>query len=224
MVQAYRCIDCRHGSKGRRALRRVLLAALPIGSLLNPAAASETIKLEKENLSIKFDVAGFWPLRVAGRFNEAHGLLTLDTKSPAQSSLKVVVRTASIDTGSERIDRYLKSTDFFDVARHPVMIFESTGLEIVDQDAGTISGDLSLRGVRKPMRLSFRVRRPQSAKPAAAPLMNFRARGVLQRSRWGMTALFPAVGDQVHLEIRADVADAKRRPKADAAGEALPWK
>lgn len=211
-----RCARPDNGGK-IRGLRRLLLAVFPICGLVNPAAASETIALDKDHLVIRFEVAGPWSWRIEGRFNEAHGQLALDASELEKSSLKVVVRTASIDTGSAPRDNSLRSTDFFDVARHPFMIFESTKVDIVDHNAGIISGDLSLLGVSRPIRLSFEVSTPQPAgsPQAAVPLMNFRARGVLHRSEWGMTALIPVISDQVHLEIRADIAGSWRRSNAD---------
>lgn len=177
--------------------------------LASAAAAPETVALDKNDLSIRFRVDGLWLWGIEGRFSEARGKLALDASDPARSWLKVVVHTGSIDTGFSRRDSSLRSADFFDVARHPLMIFESTSIDLVDQHAGIISGNLSMLGVTRPLRLTFEMNTPrQAGAPAGVNLpVNIRASGFLRRSEWGMTALIPAVSDEVYLEIRADVAN-----------------
>lgn len=180
-----------------------------IGGLVSTAAGDETIALDRRNLSIGFEVEEFLLWRIEGRFNEAWGELALDPKEPSRSRLKVVVRTSSINTGSARRDHSLRSTDFFDVAQHPLMIFDSTRIELVDESAGVVSGNLNMLGVTRPIRLKLEVSAQGKARSPQNPIpvMSFRASGVVRRSDWGMTALIPAISDEVHLEIRADVAN-----------------
>lgn len=185
------------------------MAAISTCSLAGAAAAAETIALDRNDLSIRFRVEGLWLWRIEGRFSEARGKLSLDAREPARSWLTVVVHTGSIDTGYARRDSSLRSADFFDAARHPLMIFESTSIDLVDQHAGIISGNLNFLGVTRPLRLTFEVNAPRQvgSLPNAIPLVNIRASGILRRSEWGMTALIPAISDEVFLEIRADVAN-----------------
>lgn len=204
------CSEAPRSASRRRPTRRpLLLAAVLICGLVSAAAGDETIALDKRNLSIGFEIEEFWLWRIEGRFNEAWGELALDPKEPSRSRFKVVVRTGSINTGSARRDHNLRSTDFFDVAQHPLMIFESTSIELVDQTAGVVTGNLNMLGVMRPIRLKFevsaqgKVMSPQNP----IPVMSIRASGVVRRSDWGMTALIPAISDEVHLEIRADVAN-----------------
>ena len=197
----------RTASRFRPTRWPLLLAAVLTYGLVSAAASQETIALDKRHLSIGFEVEEFWLWRIEGRFNEARGELALDPKEPARSRLKVVARTASINTGSARRDHRLRSTDFFDVAQHPLMIFESTRIELVDQNAGVVSGNLNMLGVTRPIRLKFEVSTQRQARSPQNPVMSIRASGVVRRSDWGMTALIPAISDEVHLKIRADVAN-----------------
>lgn len=187
----------------------LLLAILLIGSPVSEAVGSETITLDKRHLSVCFEIEEFWLWRIEGSFGDALGELALDAKELAKSRLKVVVQTGSINTGSAHRDNSLRSKDFFDVAQHPLMIFESTRIELVNEHAGIVSGNLNMLGVTRPIRLKFEL----SGQPEAislqtpVPIMSIQASGVVRRSEWGMTALIPTISDEVHLKIRADVAN-----------------
>ncbi|GCF09467.1 YceI family protein [Dictyobacter arantiisoli] len=86
---------------------------------------------------------------VKGRFSDVHGSIELDTQHPERSWVKAQVKTDSIYTGSTRRDAHLRSSDFFDVYRYPMLTFESTQMKQVDQNHCILNGDLLLHGVKK---------------------------------------------------------------------------
>jgi polyisoprenoid-binding protein YceI len=91
-------------------------------------------------------------VNVKGRFDELEG--TVELKDPIEdSSIDVTFETASISTSDERRDGHLRSPDFFDVETHPVMTFRGTGIERTSNTAGKIFGDLTIRGVARPVEL-----------------------------------------------------------------------
>ncbi|KAB2917354.1 MAG: YceI family protein [Hyphomicrobiaceae bacterium] len=200
------CLEAQRSASPTRFTRwPLLLAAVLAWGLAAAAARAETIALDKRNLSIGFEVEEFWLWRVEGRFSEVRGELVLDSKEPARSTLRVVARTASISTGSPRRDHRLKSADFFAVTQHPFVIFESTRIELADQNSGVVIGDLNMLGVTRPIRLKFEVSRQRQARSPRGAIMSIRASGVIRRSEWGMAALIPAISDDVHLKISANV-------------------
>src|SRR4029079_9015491 len=91
-------------------------------------------------------------VNVKGRFDELEG--TVELKDPIEDfSIDVTFETASISTSDERRDRHLRSHDFVDVETHPVMTFRGTGIERTSNTAGKIFGDLTIRGVARPVEL-----------------------------------------------------------------------
>jgi polyisoprenoid-binding protein YceI len=92
--------------------------------------------------------------RFMARFNEMSGDLVVDTA--AKSNIKVEIKTGSIDTKHEGLDKHLKSPDFFNAVQFPTMSFTSTAVTLNDRGDGTVSGNLNLHGVTKPVTLNFK--------------------------------------------------------------------
>src|SRR5688572_7113618 len=92
--------------------------------------------------------------KVRGQFNDFEGTLRLDGENPASSEGRLVVQAKSIDTRNEDRDAHLRSNDFFAMDEFPEITFESTGVEPTeDEDKFRVTGDLTMRGVTKPVTL-----------------------------------------------------------------------
>lgn len=92
--------------------------------------------------------------KVRGQFNDFEGTLRLDGENPASSEGRLVVQAKSIDTRNEDRDAHLRSNDFFAMDEFPEITFESTGVEATDdEDKFRVTGDLTMRGVTKPVTL-----------------------------------------------------------------------
>ena len=86
---------------------------------------------------------------VKGRFKEVHGTIQLDPKHPEESTVKAQVSAASIDTGIAPRDGHLRSADFFEVAKYPMITFESTSIQQVGAKNAIVTGNLTLHGITK---------------------------------------------------------------------------
>lgn len=84
---------------------------------------------------------------VRGSFNDVAGSLHVDTANPSNSSARVILRVASIDTRNKQRDDHLRSADFFDAERWPEITFVSSHIEEVDDNAFAVTGDLTIRDV-----------------------------------------------------------------------------
>lgn len=202
------------GSLGRNAAG-VLIAALlslPAPMWPDPAQAAERMALGSDRLKIGFEVRYLSLLTVEGAFVEAWGELYFDERAPERSTLKVVTQTASIRTGSAVRDRALTSEQFFDAQRFPNVIFQASTITMTGPRSGRAIGDLTMVGVTRPVALEFVLRRPSDAAPSdgAVRVPVLEARGIIRRSDWGMTSLFPAVSDEVGLSIQIRLDGASR--------------
>lgn len=94
---------------------------------------------------------------VEGRFKDFTGKINFDDKNITGSSVEFTARIESVDTGVESRDKHLRTADFFDAAQYPLMTFKSTRVERKGKDGYVLHGDLTLRGVTKPVALPFTI-------------------------------------------------------------------
>lgn len=123
-----------------------LVAVLALAS--PAAAAAETFTFDANHASVMFQVRHLMS-QVTGKFNAFEGAVQIDREDPKASSVAFTIQTESVDTANERRDGHLKSPDFFDVAGHPTITFESTSVKALGDDAYEVSGNFTMRGVTK---------------------------------------------------------------------------
>jgi polyisoprenoid-binding protein YceI len=122
---------------------------------------------------------------VHGAFKDFEGTAHIDTANPASSTVELTIKSASIDTGVEDRNAHLRSGDFFEVESYPEISFVSTDVAR-DGDDWTITGDLTIKDVTKPITVEF-----ESTGSARDPFGNlrigFEGRTTLSRKDWGLT-------------------------------------
>jgi polyisoprenoid-binding protein YceI len=134
-----------------RALAPLALALVFAAS--SARAERETFLLDKNHTEIGFKVRHFVS-KVGGRFTKFEGTIVLDRAKPEESSVDVKIDAASIDTGNPSREKHLNSPDFFDTAKFPEITFKSTKVAAKGKDTFEITGDLTMRGVTKPVTLT----------------------------------------------------------------------
>lgn len=93
--------------------------------------------------------------KVRGHFAEFEGTGTLDVDEPSKSTAAVTLQTASVDTNNTQRDQHLRTNDFFDAPNYPTITFVSTGVEELGDDNYRLSGDLTIKGVTKPISIDL---------------------------------------------------------------------
>ncbi len=142
---------------------------------------------------------------VKGDFDKLSGKAQVDEADLSKSSVEVTIEAASISTRDEKRDNHLKSADFFDVAKFPTLTFKSTKVVAGKDGALTVTGDLTMRGVTKPVVLEGSITQtitdPQGNTRRGASFT-----GKLNRKDFGVS-YGPAaiVGDEVKLDIQAEL-------------------
>jgi polyisoprenoid-binding protein YceI len=103
----------------------------------------------QKNTAVEFSVKHLMIATVKGRFKEVEGTINIDETNPTQSSVSVVIQVASVSTSQLIRDNDLRSDNFFDVEKFPVMTFKSTKVENVRNDRWNITGLLTIKDVTR---------------------------------------------------------------------------
>ena len=186
--------------------RRALLFAAAAACLLpwSAVAAADNLNIGGGRGSIDFAIGDSKVFRTTGSFKDWQGLLRVDDQDVPKSVVQVTVHTRSVQMLDSQQTAMMKDADFFDVEKFPEMTFRSTVVERTGAATLKVTGDVTLRGITRPMVLAISVtdRKPDAA--AGARYARFRAEGSIKRSEFGMTKFVDVVGDTVDISIRAD--------------------
>jgi polyisoprenoid-binding protein YceI len=118
-----------------------------------PGYKTGTWVLDPSHSEVTFSVRHMMISKVRGSFGVKGGTF-VTPENPLEATVEATVDVASIDTKDEGRDGHLKSADFFDVENYPTMEFRSTGVRVEDGDM-LVDGDLTIRGITKPVTFSF---------------------------------------------------------------------
>lgn len=165
--------------------------------------AAGTYKLEPDHTQVLFTFNHLGFTDYTGQFVQPSGRLTIDPAHPHKSKVDVTFAIARVTTTSAHLDQALQSAEFFDAAKFPEAHFTSTKVVANDTDA-TIYGNLTLKGVTKPVTLQARlVGAGTNPRPPNKATVGFAATAAIKRSHFGISFGVPIVSDRVDLVINA---------------------
>lgn len=140
-----------------------------------------------------------------GQFVNVQATLNLDPANPSASTLTATIPLTDVDPNSDGLKAHLQTADFFDTANHPVATFVSRSVTVDADDANeaTVVGDLTLRGVTKPvtMEVEFNQAGPSMGNTYKT---GFDGEATIKRSDFGVNFAIPAVSDEVKLHIEGE--------------------
>jgi polyisoprenoid-binding protein YceI len=167
-----------------------------------------TYSIDTSHSDVNFSVRHMVFAKVRGSFTKWTAELTFDPADPSRSSLTVTIDVSSIHTREAQRDAHLKSADFLDAEKFPTITYKSRKVEPAGDKKYTVSGDLTIHGVAKPVTLA--VEELGGGKdPWGNQRIAFTARTKIDRGEFGLKwnqALETGgvlVGE--HIDIEADV-------------------
>ena len=182
----------------RGALAILLLAAAPA------QAAVESFRLDPVHTRVAFQVSHAGFSNAIATFSKIEGELQFDEADWSTARLDVRIPIDTLDLGDADWRKKILDRTFFDAERFPQARFVSTRVEPVDATHARVTGDLSMRGVTRPVTLEVTLnalrRHPLTFRRTAG----FSATGTLRRSDFGMDAWKSLVGDEVRLVIEVE--------------------
>ena len=154
-------------------------------STTSPASLTGTYSIDPSHSRIGFVARHAMVTKVRGSFNEFEGSGRFDVEDPSNSTVRLVIQAASIDTRNEDRDGHLRSNDFFDMENHPEITFESTAVEAAGEGVYRVTGDLTIKGVTKP--ITFDLEHTGAATdPFGNQRVGFEGSVAVNRKDWGV--------------------------------------
>ncbi|HEX9435819.1 MAG TPA: YceI family protein [Candidatus Limnocylindria bacterium] len=176
-------------------------------------------QIDPTHSSLTFGVRHMMVATVKGSVGGLAGTLDLDPEQPETASIEVVADPATITTGEARRDGHLRSADFFDAENHPEIRFRSTRIVRTDDDEVEVHGDLTIRGITKPIVAEAEIDGiwddPKMGKRAGLS-----AKATIDRRDWGLVWNQPVanggvlVGEKVKIELGLSAVLAEAATKA----------
>ena len=149
------------------------------------AVPTGTYVLDASHSRVGFVARHAMVTKVRGAFNDISGQGSFDAAQPTNSKVELTIQAASIDTRNADRDAHLRSNDFFDMEQYPTITFVSTAVEPQGDDEYLVTGDLTIKGVTKPVSVAF-----DATGPVVDPWGNTRigleGKVVVNRKDWGL--------------------------------------
>ena len=140
----------------------------------------------------------------SGNFTDIQGEIIVDDKNPEKSSVNVTIPLNSINTNVKALDEHLLKDDFFAAEKYPSMTFKSTNVKTTDKKNFKITGDLTIKGVTKPVVLDAVLNKQAEHPMTKVPAIGFNATTSFDRSAFGVGAYVPNVGDKITVNITTE--------------------
>jgi polyisoprenoid-binding protein YceI len=146
---------------------------------------SGTYALDPAHSRLGFVARHAMVTKVRGSFEEFEGSAELSFEDPTKSSASLTFQVGSITTGNAQRDGHLRTNDFFDVEAYPVATFQSTSVRVIDDTTYEMVGDLTLKGVTKPVTITWELTGTETD-PYGNLRAGFEGRATLNRKDWGV--------------------------------------
>ena len=166
-------------------------------------AVPETFVLDGDHSFPRFSYSHFGFSTQLSRFNKTTGKIVLD-KAAKTATVDIVIDAKSVDTGATLLDEHIQGEDFLDTAKYPTASFKSTKVNFDGDKPTSIDGNLTLKGVTKPVTLTV-----SSFKAMPHPMVKKDAIGanawtVVKRSEFNAGKYAPNVSDDVRIDIAVE--------------------
>ena len=145
-----------------------------------------TWKFDPYHTQVEFSAKHLGMMTVRGHFAEVTATGDIDVEHPERSTIEATINTASIRTHNEQRDKDLLSSNFLEVDKYPTMTFKSTKIEPKGNDRGTMTGDLTIKGVTRPVTLNV-VKYGEFNDPGMGHRIGYAAETKINRKDFGMS-------------------------------------
>lgn len=181
-----------------------LFSLLIVAFLSASVFAQTTWNADPMHSKLTFSVTHLGISSVDGLFNKFNASATTNKADFSDAVFELSVEVPSINTQVEMRDNHLRSADFFEVEKYPSMTFKSTSITKVSKDKYKLNGNLTLRGITKPVTMDLWYRGTIENAQSKSTVSGFQLTGIVKRSDFGVGPKFPSPILSDEVQIKAD--------------------
>ena len=188
-------------------MRKFLAAAALVGSCA-VASAADTYSIDPNHTHATFSFQHLGFSTFEGKIPAQSGAIVLDREKNT-GTVEVVFALEGVATGVPKFDEHLRTKDFFEVDKHPTATFKSTKVSFKADEPSTVAGNLTIKGITKPVTLQVTSFHCGQHPMEKAPACGANATATIKRSDFGLTYALPAVRDEIALQIEVEAIQKK---------------
>ena len=185
-------------------MKRLLAAAALALATTVAFAAPLTYKIDANHTDVVASWSHFGFSNPIAHFGKVDGFITYDPTKVGDSKVEVTIPLSGLNSHVQSFDEHLLSDDFFDAAKFPNITFKSTSVKSAGKDKLTVVGDLTIKGITKPVTLAVTINKLGVQPMAKREAAGFEATTTIKRSDFGVGKYAPNVSDEVKLSITTE--------------------
>ena len=171
----------------------------------NPTALKHgDYALDRDHAALLFKVNHLGFANYVGRFERFDVSLDFDADNPEDARVEAVIDMTSLDVANDPFANTLMGPNWFDAGQFPEAFFRSTGIEVTGENTGVLTGDLTMRGVTKPVTMDITFNGGAYDRLRGAYVVGLSAVSEVDRRMFGVDRFPGLVGNTVRLEIEAE--------------------
>ncbi|NDD75276.1 MAG: polyisoprenoid-binding protein [Gammaproteobacteria bacterium] len=151
----------------------------------------------------RFSYSHFGYSTQLSRFNNTSGTIVFDAEAKS-GAVDIVIDTKSVDTGFATFDEHIQGEDFFDTQKFPQATFKSTKVVFEGDKPKSIEGNLTIKGVTKPVTLNVTSFQAMAHPMLKKPAIGANASTTIKRSDFNAGKYAPYVGDEVRIDLAVE--------------------
>jgi polyisoprenoid-binding protein YceI len=185
-------------------MKKVILSTLAVFSIAAATFAQGTWTLDKAHAKLAFVVTHLSISEVDGQFTSFDAKVTASKEDFSDAVFELSADISSVTTNNSGRDGHLQKPDMFDVANHPKLTFKSTGITKTGDKTYKLAGDLTMKGVTKPVSLDLKHLGSTKGRDGKA-IAGFKVSGSVKRTDFGIGGMPSAmVSDEIELRASGE--------------------
>lgn len=179
-----------------------------IAGLQQAQAEAVQYTLDNDHTHIVWQVDRFGFASTVGTFTDIQGALIFDEQTPGNSSVTATIALAGLRSDLQQREEIVRSRFWLDADKFPQITFRSSQVEPAseagcDVSCLTVTGEMTLKGVTRPLELQVRLNKLGDDPVTGAAAAGFTATGAFARSDFGINLALGPIGDEVSFSIQA---------------------